>query len=170
MEHSYRIIVISDTHGDFQILHRIVKDRLDEAYCFIHLGDGEWEVDHLRSLYPELRLYSVRGNCDFDSNAKVMDEIMVGGKQILFTHGHLKMVKYGLDSLKSAARNCDADIVLYGHTHISFTDYEDGLYIMNPGSAGRPRETEASFGVIDITPAGIVLNIVPISSLERRFF
>ena len=35
------------------------------------------------------------------------------------------------------ARNCGADIVLYGHTHIPECYQEkDGLWVMNPGSAG----------------------------------
>lgn len=170
MNQSYRIIVISDTHGSFNVLHNIITDRIDEAACFIHLGDGCREIDDIRCLYPKLPFYSVRGNCDLSSFDKAMDEITVGGKQILFTHGHLQHVKYGLEPLIDTARNCSADIVLYGHTHKSYTGYQEGLYIMNPGSACIPRDSAASFGVIDITPSGIVLNIVPVSSLERKIF
>ena len=41
------------------------------------------------------------------------------------------------------------------------TDYDDGLYIMNPGSCNG---YYATYGVIDITPKGdIVTNIVRLS-------
>ncbi|MFR3419646.1 MAG: metallophosphoesterase family protein [Eubacterium sp.] len=42
----------------------------------------------------------------------------------------------------------NADIVLFGHTHNQYTEYLDGLYIMNPGSVGM----NGDYGVIDITP------------------
>lgn len=37
------------------------------------------------------------------------------------------------------------------------TDYDDGLYVMNPGSL---RGAYATYGILDITEAGIVTNIV----------
>lgn len=155
-----RIIVISDTHGSFHALYEIVTKHQQEAACFIHLGDGEWEVEDVKSAFPQLTFYTVRGNCDFSSQDPYMNEIQVGGKRILFTHGHLMMVKYGLEKLTAAARNTGADIALYGHTHCGYTGYEDGLYIMNPGSPVQPRNSRASYGIIDITKAGIVLNLV----------
>lgn len=51
------------------------------------------------------------------------------------------------------ARQEGADIVLYGHTHTGVTCYDDGLYIMNPGSI-----RDGHYGMIDIVPGGIMLN------------
>ena len=48
-------------------------------------------------------------------------------------------------------------MLLYGHTHNAFTDYEEGLYMMNPGSLNG---WQATYGTLDITPQGIVTNIV----------
>ena len=59
----------------------------------------------------------------------------------------------------AAGRAREADIVLYGHTHIAYTGYEDGLYILNPGTA---RPAGGSYGMVDITPAGVVLNVVKV--------
>lgn len=157
-----RIIVISDTHGRFHALYNIVESRQKEAACFIHLGDGEKEVEDIRTLFPQIALYHVRGNCDFASQSPVIQSIEAGGKIITFTHGHTYYVKQGLYQLKSAARNLHTDIILYGHTHQSSTEYDDGLYLMNPGSAVQPRNGPPSYGIIDITDAGIVLNIVTI--------
>lgn len=59
----------------------------------------------------------------------------VCGKTIFVTHGHLYDAKSGLYRITSAAREAGADILLFGHTHMPLTLYEDGLYIMNPGYA-----------------------------------
>ena len=44
---------------------------------------------------------------------------------------------------------------LFGHTHNQYTEYLDGLYIMNPGSVGM----NGDYGVIDITPKGDIMLI-----------
>lgn len=156
------MVVVSDTHNHFHSLWQIVQKHLKEAYCFIHLGDGCREVEDIRNLYPDILLYSIRGNCDFESGDPWQNQVVVGGKSIFFAHGHTYQVKYGLEPLKCAARNVFADIVLYGHTHQGYRGYDDGLYSMNPGSPVQPRNSKASYGVIDITKAGIVLNLIEV--------
>ena len=69
---------------------------------------------------------------------------------ILCTHGHRYGVKSSDGALVERALKVNARILLYGHTHEPVTRYEDGLYIMNPGSARQGR-----YGMIDITPNGI---------------
>lgn len=59
-------------------------------------------------------------------------------------------------------RERQADLLLFGHTHQPLTDYEDGLYLMNPGSLGYG----GTYGYVDITPAGIVTNLA--LDLPRR--
>lgn len=156
-----RIVVVSDTHRDTWNLERVVEAQKRADY-FIHLGDGEDDLETVAAVHPDKSFLFVRGNCDFGSQSPMENELIASGKRILYTHGHQFYVKYGLSELISHARSNQADIVLYGHTHVANTSYEDGLYIMNPGSLGHPREGCPSYGVIDITPAGIVLNIVEI--------
>ena len=76
----------------------------------------------------------------------------LGGKTVLYTHGHPFHVKFGLAELEQAAREAHADICLFGHTHQQMTDYRDGLYLMNPGAVA-----EGCYGMVDITPGGIML-------------
>ena len=66
-------------------------------------------------------------------------------------------VKYGLSNLVAAAEERGAQIALFGHTHQAMTEYRGGLYLMNPGSLSGPSGT---YGIIDLTPAGIVTNIL----------
>ena len=66
-------------------------------------------------------------------------------------------MKKTLYNLECAARDRKADIALYGHTHQAEIEYRDGLYLMNPGSL---HGSYGTYGIIDITPAGLVPNIV----------
>lgn len=84
-------------------------------------------------------------------------EERLGDKRFFFTHSHLYDAKLGLYQLVCAARERKADLLLFGHTHQPLTDYDDGLYILNPGSLSGSGGT---YGTVDITPAGVVLNIV----------
>ena len=65
--------------------------------------------------------------------------------------------RQGLYNVCCAAREKKADIVLFGHTHQALAEYDDGLYILNPGSL---HGSMGTYGIIDITKAGIVTNIV----------
>ena len=108
-------------------------------------------------MFPEKMIVGVRGNCDFDSLLPWEEELSVEGKKIFFTHGYTYQVKMTLYNLECAARDRKADIALYGHTHQAEIEYRDGLYLMNPGSL---HGSYGTYGIIDITPAGLVPNIV----------
>ncbi len=152
-----RILVVSDTHGDFHSLNRAVKAQ-PTAELIIHCGDGASQVDELRMMYPDKKIVAVRGNCDWGSMLPNFEVVEFGGKTIFVTHGHLYNVKLVLYPLICAARENKADIALFGHTHSAMTDYEDGLTVMNPGSC---HGYGASYGYIDITDRGdVVTNIV----------
>ena len=138
-----RIIVISDTHGNFKTLWDIVDKHQNDAQTIVFLGDGLRELEDVITLYPKLNFKYVAGNCDYASTAKRTDAFWAEGKKILFTH-----------------RENHADIALFGHTHCGITEYHDDLYLMNPGSPSCPRNSKSSYGIIDIVPAGIALNLV----------
>lgn len=155
-----RIIVVSDTHGNYQALEDIIE-RNKPVDIIIHLGDGEREMDNIRALYPDMKAYQVAGNCDYMSVEQSEIVVRVGRYRIFACHGHSLGVKSSLEPLKSRAKAYGAKIALYGHTHCRFENYEDGLYIMNPGSASCPRDGKRpSYGFIDITDTGVVTNTV----------
>ena len=155
-----RILVVSDTHGDVYALEQAILAQ-PNARTVIHLGDGAREAEAMEARFPDHTFFCVRGNGDFSGGGSLLytREETLGGKQIFFTHGHLYDAKMGLYRLVCAARERQADILLFGHTHQPLTDYDDGVYILNPGSLHGGGGT---YGTVDITPAGIVLNIVRI--------
>lgn len=151
-----RILVTSDTHGDSSSLRRAILAQ-PGADIVIHLGDGGDDVERARPSFPEKTFLQVRGNCDWGSSLPQTGEYTAEGKKIFFTHGHMYGVKSGDYTIISEARSRKADILLFGHTHQPREDYEDGLYIMNPG---RLSGWEPTYGIVDITAQGIVVNVM----------
>ncbi len=153
-----RILVVSDIHRHTGNLYRAIEAQ-PTADTVIFLGDGLREVEDAAARHPECTFYTVPGNGDFGGVAPKVREETFGGKRFFFTHGHIYDVKYGLYRLELAARERQADIVLFGHTHQPFAHYEDGLYFLNPGSLGY----DGSYGYVDIVRGSIVTNIVRLS-------
>lgn len=147
-----------------------------DADLFLHLGDGA-ENFLLFCKERGLAARAVKGNCDFSlfGHGELEESMLLtlDGVRIFMTHGHLYSVGYGTDRLVYAARERDADIVLYGHTHVSLCEciYGDNdekpLYVMNPGSCERPRDGRASYGIIDIAKSGIFVTTAPVSDREN---
>ena len=51
-------------------------------------------------------------------------------------------------------------ITLFGHTHIPVTVYEEGVWLVNPGSVSAPRQGKPTYAVIDIEQNGIMPIII----------
>ena len=154
-----RIVVISDSHGRTGVIDRILRNQPDAEYVFF-LGDRLPDIEDFPILYPDKTFYTVSGNCDPFSNVPSADIQIISGVKIFYTHGHTFSVKYGTQKLLEKAKEIGAKIVLYGHTHISKILYEEGIYIVNPGSCAEPRDFHASYAVIDITDKGIMPIII----------
>jgi uncharacterized protein len=144
-----KIAVISDTHRHIYSLNQVTK-LIHDTDMAIHLGDNVEDVDIIKSNYKGT-IINVRGNCDFSSFIPVERMEEVENKKIFITHGHRYDVKHSLLKLKYRAKELGADIVLFGHTHISAEIYEDGIWFINPGSAALPKDSYQSIAIIEIS-------------------
>ncbi len=146
-----KIIVLSDSHGNTQALVDAVFD--ENPQLILHLGDYEKDCDKVRIVYPQIDLRAVRGNCDFRAREPECDEFVIENKRIFMTHGHLYNVKSSLTSVLNAGLSRNADILLYGHTHIPYYAVVDGIHMINPGSIAFGAKTyavlEIEHGVIN---------------------
>lgn len=151
-----KILVLSDSHSSRVFMRRCI-DKIKPEHI-VHLGDLYADGEVIAEEYPHIRMHQVPGNCDSLSCIAGGPAILcycIGGVKFYMTHGHLHSVKSGLDRLLLAARNENAQIVLYGHTHQK--DYhreEDGLYVFNPGACGG---YSGSAGLIEVDN-GIILS------------
>jgi putative phosphoesterase len=107
------------------------------ADVVVHCGDSRDEIDEIRMEFPDKQYYCVKGNCDFGSMIPLTEEFTLEGVRFLACHGHMYNVKYGLMNLLLAAKERQADIALFGHTHRQNLTENWGVTLLNPGSAGR---------------------------------
>lgn len=134
----------------------------------IHLGDYFDDGQTIQEENSQIPMYQVPGNCDRYRCPVRAQEILVetiGGVRFYMTHGHLHGVKSGTYSLIRDAREAKVSVVLYGHTHCPDCRYENGLWILNPGSSGSYGGTA---GLIRIEAGEIIsCRIVDRSDLEE---
>ncbi|MBC8060371.1 MAG: metallophosphoesterase [Clostridiaceae bacterium] len=152
--------IISDTHKDITYIRKAM-DKLKAMDLIIHLGDNVEDVKEIgRSFKGEI--ISVRGNCDFSNKIPSERILVLEGKKLLITHGHKYSVKDNLLKLHYRALELGVDLVLYGHTHVSKIDFEDGIFFVNPGSTTFPKNGLNSVASIVISEGKINPNIIKI--------
>lgn len=129
-----RILIFSDTHGYINKCIQLIDNLKPDAV--IHAGDYISDAEDLISLYPDMPVHCVCGNNDFSARFPRDLSVETEGKKIFITHGHEYRVKYEseYDTLTKKAQSINADLCVFGHTHIPYTGYKYGLTILNPGS------------------------------------
>lgn len=143
-----KILVMSDTHGNKAAIAAAVA-RCSDADMVVHLGDNSQDAVYVRTLTNK-PVYAVRGNCDFSQEAPLEVLLTVEGVWIAAVHGHQQGVKSSLLRLGLYALEKEAQLVLYGHTHVPDEQFYAGAVLYNPGSLGEPRGRKATFGVVTV--------------------
>lgn len=81
----------------------------------------------------------VKGNCDFDSGYREKETVTIGNEKVYLTHGHLSDVRFGLTRLMLEAKQAEATLCFFGHTHMLGCEKRQGVLFVNPGSIAQPR-------------------------------
>lgn len=150
-----RFLVVSDSHGRRGALERALAEQPTARHVFF-LGDFVRDLEAVREFFPDRVFHTVAGNCDGTVAYPTGAVETVAGVPILYTHGHTFRVKSGITHLVDRARERDCRIALFGHTHIPFSCYENGVYAVNPGSVGSSRNGPETYAVIDVDESGIL--------------
>ena len=149
-----KILVFSDTHGDTSAMKDIVSRNRYDTDLVIHLGDHYKDLEYVMSDFPTIARIGVTGNCDYSfmyQNVKSEGTFTADKRRIFYTHGHKYNVKAGHDYIISNAKFCGANVVLYGHSHISFFEEKNGVIVINPGSLSFPRDgSQGTYAVLEI--------------------
>ena len=128
------LIIMSDSHGDQQIVQEIKNRYLGKVDAIFHNGDSELSVND--PIWEGIHV--VCGNCDFgdypDCLVTNFPELLVAQ-----THGHLFNINFGFERLDLWAQEEDADICTYGHIHRPAVWKNGKTVFINPGSISQPR-------------------------------
>lgn len=143
-----KLLILSDSHGDFYTLKKAVSAYGKNADVIIHCGDATRnEPEWLQYNCANSSIVCVKGNCDMGSMLREIEFMNLNGVKIMITHGHLFNVKYGLLNLYYKAKENNCDIAFFGHTHNPTYQILDDVSLINPGACSG---YEGSCAVVEI--------------------
>ena len=125
--------LISDTHN---LVRLDVHTVLAGVSRILHAGDvGDPEI--LLELNLIAPVTAVYGNTDdrFELNLPGAIDLVIDGLRIHVSHGH----ELGRPKPAQLAEAYDADVIVYGHTHIQMIERVGAKLVINPGAAGPRR-------------------------------
>jgi len=100
------------------------------------------------ALGPEERRYLVQ--------LPLTRRVTLAGKRYLLVHGTPRdpldeYLTRDPETWARRVRDCGADIVCVGHSHVQFNLVAEGIVVLNPGSVGQPRDGDprAAYAVIE---------------------
>lgn len=149
-----KILVLSDSHSGLSFMRHCIG--AVNPQHVIHLGDFFGDATAMAEENPHIRFHQVPGNGDsvLCRNFPGILCYAIGGVKFYMTHGHFHGVKSDLNRLLMAAREEEADAVLFGHTHEALCFQEsDGLLVLNPGSC---RSWGGSVGLLEVEDGRIL--------------
>jgi uncharacterized protein len=134
-----------------------VADQLDGADVILHAGDVcvPFVLDELAEFAP---VHVVRGNNDGQDvaawGAPETLSLDLGGLKVSMIHDSGQ--KNGRTA-RMRRRFPDADLVVFGHSHIPLDETGAGLRIFNPGSpTDKRRQPHGTLGVLEIFDGELV--------------
>ena len=150
--------LISDTHG---LVRPEVHEALAGVELILHAGDvgGAGILDELALIAP---VRAVFGNTDSlwePGMVQAIDDTL-GGVRLHVSHGH----EVGKVTPANLAAAYDADVIVYGHTHIQKISRVGTKLIVNPGAAGPRRfKLEPSVALLSLEHGSSAVEIIPLS-------
>lgn len=163
-----RIVVISDTHAPrfWKACPPRVAEHLDDVDLILHAGDV-CTADVLRELEAYAPVQAVLGNNDgADVAAWGAPEILrldLAGVAIAMIHNSGPATGRWARMRRDFP---DADVVIFGHSHIPWNEAADGLLVFNPGSpTDRRRQPHGTIGMLELEGGRVVsAELIPVTS------
>jgi putative phosphoesterase len=161
------VVVVSDTHAPrrWRLCPPKVAEHLRHADLILHAGDV-CTADVLEELAEYAPVHAVLGNNDgpdvAEWGAPERLEIDLDGLPVAMVH----------DSGQARGRTArmrrrfpDAELVVFGHSHIPLDETGDGIRIFNPGSpTDRRRQPHGTIGELDIENGRLIAaRIIPVT-------
>lgn len=133
-----RIGVISDTHGVKKAMDRVILDA-GKVDLWLHAGDYSQDAPYLEAK-TGVPVYAVCGNCDvYEDRGPVELVTKLEGTTLAMVHGNRYVSRSRWDNLIYWGQEKNAQVVVFGHIHTPVNEVIDGILVINPGSAAKPR-------------------------------
>jgi putative phosphoesterase len=138
-----KVGVISDTHipGRAKFLPPKAIEHFQDVDRILHAGDlvESSVIEELSALAPVI---AVRGNMDLGNDvSRLPEEVVLDLDGVILGMVHDSGSKdRRRDNLRK--RFPEARIAVFGHSHQPLVEDEDGLLLLNPGSACDPRSAK----------------------------
>ena len=128
-----KILLVSDSHRDVKYLYEVVEK--ENPNIIMYVGDHSSDAYDLNLAF-DIPVYIVRGNCDYDDYTGIdIEEIKIDGLgKVILTHGHLFDVKRNMNSIYTMGVEKNANMVIFGHTHIQHLSEFNNILFVNPGA------------------------------------
>lgn len=154
-----KVVVLSDTHSPrfWKGLPDAVAAHLEGADVILHAGDV-CTPDVLDELARWAPVHVVLGNNDGPDIAAwgVPETLEVELDRLRVAMIHDSGAKTGR-TRRMRDRFPDADLVVFGHSHIPMDLTADGIRVFNPGSAtDKRREPHRTLGLLDVRAGRLV--------------
>lgn len=146
--------VLSDTHlREGRSLPRYVWEVFEHVDLILHAGDlvAKSVLDDLACLAP---VRAVRGNCDGWelSDLPNRDIISLDDLRIGLVHGYSGIGSTTPERAKRSFSGDKVDVVVFGHSHSPYKEWDQGILLFNPGSpTNKRREARFSIGILEIS-------------------
>lgn len=151
-----KILVVSDTHGNYLAPLRIIEET--GAEMLIHLGDDINDALTI-DLIIDIPIIKVPGNCDHRATEPRELLETICGKIFFITHGDILRVKTGLERLVERTKELKASVALFGHTHKPLIQKQDGVLLINPGTLMAGSDSK-SYAIVTVTPSKVTAEII----------
>lgn len=153
-----KIVVFGDSHGETRKIENYLrKEKVD---LLIHTGDYMDDGIKIATKY-KLPIQAVRGNCDRNQSSDFEKVFQIENTKFFLTHGDKYNVKYSYQNVYYKGLEVNANIIIFGHTHLPLLEKTDDAIIINPGSISLPRGAySSSVAVIELSEGNIAAGIV----------
>ena len=138
--------IISDTHvKTIDEIPAAIKSMLAEVDLIIHAGDFTQKavLDGLREIGEVKAVCGNMDSIELKNHLPEKDIFEIGGKKIGLIHGSDKTWGGGVPE-RVRKHFKGMDIIIFGHSHESYSGYIGGVLMINPGQARR------SYGILNI--------------------
>jgi putative phosphoesterase len=189
-----RIGIVADVHCNHEAL-RIALDRMGRVDELLCAGDAVYQFRFSNEVMRLLRERGARyilgnheqvllgkwgeharsaswvhrGELDYMAAQPATLQTHIDGKKLVMIHGspwepHNEYIYPNSPSLARLGE-IDADLVILGHTHYQMAERVGRTLIINPGSAGEPRDPrnhfQLSYAVLDTTTGEVIFDDFP---------